>query len=120
MASGSTRWRPPAVFTRNEYLLAVLAGIAGLAGSYAVAGYSREFLVAPIEALVVRLTPGGIVAFMIQNVGESAHLLHVGLSIAIGIGLLGAAALGGLALASRLRSEAGVLAAGALAWAHRG
>ncbi|MEF8776872.1 MAG: molybdopterin-dependent oxidoreductase [Haloarculaceae archaeon] len=84
--------------TRGDLLFAVLAGLTGVAGSFAIAGYSRQFLVAPIDALVVDLTPGGIIAFMIQNVGEEAHLLHISLSLLIATGLLsGAAAVGLLA-----------------------
>ena len=60
-------------FTRSDLLFALLAGLVGVAGSYAVAGYTRQFVVAPIDALVVRATPGPVVAFMIENVGEQGH-----------------------------------------------
>jgi DMSO/TMAO reductase YedYZ molybdopterin-dependent catalytic subunit len=103
---------------RVDLLFAALAGLAGLAGSYAVAGYSRQFIVAPIDALVVRLTPGRIVAFMIDNVGEEAHLLHIALSFAIATGLLGAAALVGLRVAREHdRPAVGLALASLLGWA---
>ena len=104
--------------SRNEVFLAALAGIAGLAGSYAAAGYTRLFVVAPIDALVVRLTPGPIVAFMIDNVGEEAHLLHIALSFGIAVGLLGGAALAGIVVANGFRRPlAGSGLAGLLGWA---
>lgn len=120
------RTRPLAgPLTRADLLFAVLAGVTGVAGSFAVAGYSRQFLVAPIDGLVVELTPGGIVAFMIQNVGEGAHLLHVSLSLLIATGLLAGAAAVGLLATRRWRDRttgpvlglilAG-LVAGLLAW----
>lgn len=103
---------------RVGLLFAALAGITGVAGSYALAGYTRQFLAAPIDALVVRLTPGPIVAWMIENVGEEAHLIHIGMSVAIAAGLLAVTALAGFVVAHRLdRPIAGVGVAGALAWA---
>ena len=100
-----------------DVLFAILAGITGVAGLYAVAGYTRQFLVAPIDALVVRLTPGSIVAFVIQNVGEQGHLLHIALSFTIATGLLAATAVVGLLAARRFgQPTAGVLLAAVLAW----
>ncbi|WP_265110557.1 molybdopterin-dependent oxidoreductase [Halosolutus halophilus] len=103
--------------SRSDAVFTILAGITGVAGSFAVTGYTRRFIVAPIDALVVRTTPGAIVAWMIQNVGEEAHLLHIALSFAIAIGLLAGAALVGLRTARRLdRPVVGVGLAGVLAW----
>ncbi|MFC4544435.1 molybdopterin-dependent oxidoreductase [Halosolutus amylolyticus] len=103
--------------SRSDVVFAILAGITGVASSFAFTGYTRRFVVAPIDALVVRATPGAIVAWMIQNVGEEAHLLHVALSFAIAIGLLAGAALIGLLTARWLdRPIVGVGFAGVLAW----
>jgi len=103
--------------TATELLFALLAGATGVAGSYAVAGYTRQFIVAPIDALVVRLTPGPIVAFFIENIGEEGHLLHIALSFAIATALLAAIALLGLRVADRLTQPTlGVVVAGGLAW----
>ncbi|MFB6091115.1 MAG: molybdopterin-dependent oxidoreductase [Halobellus sp.] len=99
--------------------LAGAAGVGGVVGSYAVAGYSRQFVVAPIDAFVVRSTPGSLVAFMITNVGGEAHLLHVALSVALAVGALGAAGLAGYAAARRLGRAPRLVApalGGALAW----
>ncbi|WP_159898773.1 molybdopterin-dependent oxidoreductase [Salinirussus salinus] len=104
--------------SRYELGAAGLTGAAGVAGSFAVAGYTRSFVAAPIDAAVVTATPGPVVAFMIENVGAEAHLLHIGLALAIAVGLFGAAALGGVRVAERLDSRlAGGLLAGLAAWA---
>lgn len=101
----------------TDVLFAIIAGITGVGGSYAVAGYTRRFIVAPIDALVVRLTPGEIVAFVIQNVGDQGHLLHIALSFAIAVGVLACTAIVGLIAARRSgRPAVGVLLAAALAW----
>jgi DMSO/TMAO reductase YedYZ molybdopterin-dependent catalytic subunit len=116
MSTPSTRSLPGGL-SRIDVALALLAGITGVAGSYAAAGYSREFLVAPIDALIVRLTPGELVAFMIENVGEEAHLLHIGMAFLLATGLLAGVALVGLVAARRSGvATAGALLAGGLAW----
>jgi len=113
-----TRLRAQVSALRTELLVAVLAGVSGVAGSYAVAGYTRQFIVAPIDALVVRLTPGRLVAFVIETIGEGGHLLHIALSVGLAVGLLGGISLLGIRLADRLtRSTLGIVLAGGLAWA---
>ncbi len=103
--------------SRYELGIAGLAGATGVAGSFAVAGYTRTFVVAPLDAAVVTATPGAVVAFMIQNVGEAGHLLHIGLAAALAVGLFGAVALGGVRAAERLDSRlGGGLLAGLTAW----
>jgi len=104
--------------SRTDLVFALLAGLTGVAGSFGVAGYTRQFVVAPIDALVVRLTPGPIVAFMIENVGDQGHLLHIALSIGIAAGLFAGAALLGIVAADRIgRPLVGAVAGGALAGA---
>jgi len=113
----STRLRAQVSAHSTELLVAVLAGITGVAGSYAVAGYTRQFIVAPIDALVVRLTPGRLVAFVIETIGDEGHLLHIALSVGLAVGLLGAIALLGIRVADRLtQSTLGIVLAGGLAW----
>jgi DMSO/TMAO reductase YedYZ molybdopterin-dependent catalytic subunit len=54
---------------------------------------------------------------MITNVGEQAHLLHIGLAAAIAVGLLGATAVSGRFVAEKLdRGPLGPALAGVLAW----
>jgi DMSO/TMAO reductase YedYZ molybdopterin-dependent catalytic subunit len=103
--------------SRRHALFALFAGLTGVGGSFALTGYTRQFIVAPIDAVVVRLTPGPIVAWMIENVGEEAHLIHIGLSFFVAAGLLVGSALVGLLVARRLdRSLVGAGLAGFLAW----
>lgn len=117
MSKSSRRERLQNWLSPMEFLFAVLAGGTGVAGSYVVAGYSRQFIVAPIDSLVVRLTPGKIVAFMIQNVGDAGHLLHIALSFALATGILTIAAGIGINVSRRLDQPVlGILVAGGLAW----
>ncbi|MFB6250369.1 MAG: molybdopterin-dependent oxidoreductase [Halobellus sp.] len=99
--------------------LVAAAGVSGVAGSYAVTGYSRQFVVAPIDAFVVRSTPGRIVSFMITNVGSEAHVLHIALAVFAAIVALGAAGLAGFLGAQRLNLRprlVGPVLGGVLAW----
>jgi DMSO/TMAO reductase YedYZ molybdopterin-dependent catalytic subunit len=103
--------------SRTDALFATLAGITAVAGSFGVAGYTRQFVVAPIDAAVVRATPGPIVAFAIENLGEQGHLLHIALSAGIAVGLFAGASLLGLAVVRRFDSvPLGSGVGGALAW----
>jgi hypothetical protein len=86
----------------KEIRTAALAGVSGVAGSFLVAGYSREFVVAPIDALVVRSTPGAIITWTITNIGEMGHLLHIALSAVIAAVILGGASWLGLTAARRV------------------
>jgi DMSO/TMAO reductase YedYZ molybdopterin-dependent catalytic subunit len=79
----------------RELFVAVLGGVAAVAGSYVAAGYTPSFVVAPIDAQIVFWTPGAIVTYMIENVGEEAHLLHIGLAVAIAVGAFGALSFAG-------------------------
>ncbi len=102
---------------KRESLLAVLTGVAAVAGSYVLTGWSPTFVVAPVDQQVVNLTPGAIVTFMIENVGEAGHLLHIGLAAAATVGVFGLVSLAGTRLAARVETPlAGGLAAGVVTW----
>jgi DMSO/TMAO reductase YedYZ molybdopterin-dependent catalytic subunit len=104
--------------TRYELSFAVLTGVVAVTGSYAVAGYTPRFVVAPIDDLIVRATPGGIVTFMIENVGEEAHLLHLGLAALFAVGLFGVLGLAGLRAARHFENRAvGSVLVGVSGWA---
>ncbi len=102
---------------RREMGLALLAGIAGVAGSFAITGGTTAFILAPIDTLVVNLAPGLVVAWLIDTVGAPAHVLHLGIAGLIAVGLLGAGARAGLRVASLERPVLGTVFAGGLAWA---
>ena len=94
----------------REGLTAVLAAIAAIAGSFAVAGWSRDsFLVAPIDQTVVDSTPPALVAFAIENLGSAGHLLHIGLSIAIAVGGLAVGVLAAMEVGRRVGSTPAAL-----------
>jgi DMSO/TMAO reductase YedYZ molybdopterin-dependent catalytic subunit len=104
--------------TLQDGVYAALAGVTGVAGSYAVAGYSRSFIVAPIDSLVVKATPGSIVTWMIENVGEEGHLLHIALSVVIAAAILCSISLFGILVARRFeRPVVSTVLTGVLAWA---
>jgi len=64
------------------------AGIAALGASYGLVGYTQAFLFVAIDEAVVAATPGAIVTWSIETLGESGHLLHQLLSIAIAVGVV--------------------------------
>ena len=103
---------------RSEAVFAALAGVTGVVGSFAVAGYTRSFVMQPVDDAVVDATPGAISQFMIETVGQPAHHLHRALSVLLVVGVFGLLALGGFAVARRLDSAAaGVGVAGVGSWA---
>ena len=76
--------------------VALLAGVAGVAGSYAAAGFTPSFAVAPIESFVARVTPGFLVTFAITVLGSLGQRLALGGAVAITATLFGALSLAGL------------------------
>ena len=105
------------VIDRRNALLAGASGAAAVAGSYLVTGWSPSFVARPVDQAIVNLTPGPIVTFMIETVGDAGHLVHIAMALAALIGLFGAVAFGGLRLAERAeRSFVGAAAAGAGSW----
>ncbi|MFB6078417.1 MAG: molybdopterin-dependent oxidoreductase [Halarchaeum sp.] len=62
---------------------AVVGAVAALAGSYAAAGSTPDFVVAPVNAFVVNTSPASLVAFSIQTLGHLDDLLAFALSVAL-------------------------------------
>ena len=95
-------------------LLAAAAGAAAVAGSYLVAGWSPAFVVRPVDQLIVNATPGAIVTFVIETVGDAGHLIHIAMAFAVVVGVFGAVAFAGLRLSARTgRALVGAATAGA-------
>ncbi|QKY16790.1 molybdopterin-dependent oxidoreductase [Halorubrum sp. CBA1229] len=104
------------VTERRDALLAAAAGTVAVAGSYLLTGWSPAFVVRPVDQAIVNSTPGPVVTFAIETLGDAGHLIHIAMAFAAVVGLFGAVAFGGLRLAARLdRSSAGAAAAGAAA-----
>jgi len=97
--------------------LALLAGVAALAGSFLLAGETRAFVGAPVAAFVVTTTPASVVAFSIQTLGLLGDVLGFLLALVLAVLLLALAALAGLLLGDRTpRPGVGPLAAAVLVW----
>ncbi|WP_435073978.1 molybdopterin-dependent oxidoreductase [Halorubrum sp. HHNYT27] len=98
-------------------LLAVTAGAAAVAGSYLLAGWSPSFVVRPVDQAIVNATPGAIVTFMIETVGDAGHLVHIAMAFATVVGLFGAIAFAGVRLSTRTgQSTVGAAVAGIGSW----
>jgi DMSO/TMAO reductase YedYZ molybdopterin-dependent catalytic subunit len=110
----------PAVVT------ALLAGIAGVAGSYALAGYTQRFVAQPILSFLVQNMPAPLLQFAIGPVtqfGQQIGIGHLGqklnllFAITLGTILFGSLTLAALATGRRLDSAVVPVAlTGVLVW----
>lgn len=82
----------------NALVTASIAGIAGLSGSYLVAGTSSGFVVVPVNAFLVDVMPAPVVTFSILVLGQLGERVGFVLALGIVLVLLG----GATALALRL------------------
>ncbi|WP_135304368.1 molybdopterin-dependent oxidoreductase [Haloarcula amylovorans] len=58
-------------------LVALVAAVAGLAGSYALAGYTPAFLASPVERTLARTMPGEVVSLAITELGSVGQQLNL-------------------------------------------
>ena len=94
-------------------LLPVAAGVAAVAGSYAVVGFDPAFLAAPVATWVTALTPDAVITWAILTLGSLGQSLGFVLALALSVGGVAAAV-----AASRLvarQTDADPLVADALA-----
>jgi len=111
-SSAGVRDRLPSV---RSLLVSTCAGVAGVAGSYAVAAFTPAFVAGPIAGLMARRMPDVVIRYAITVLGDLGDLLNVVVAIAIAVALFAAATLGALAVARRRRDPpAGPLLAGML------
>ncbi|WP_276301990.1 molybdopterin-dependent oxidoreductase [Halorussus lipolyticus] len=82
-------------------VVAVAAGIAALAGSYAVAGLTPAFVAAPVSDFVVASTPDAVITWSIQTLGSLGGQLGFLLALALTAGLFALAVGAGVVLARR-------------------
>ena len=80
----------------EDGVVALAAGAAAVAGSYAVVGFTPAFVAAPVEGTLARTMPGVVVAFAITVLGSLGQQLN--LLAALGLAAVG---LGVPALAAR-------------------
>mgnify|MGYP000193856506 CR=1 FL=1 len=101
--------------SRAETATALSAGVCGVAGSFAVAGRTPEFVVAPVSALVVDLTPGVVTTTAIRELGDWGQRLAFGLAVALAVGLLAGVALGAIRIGKQSEVPYTAVFAGGLA-----
>lgn len=85
---------PPA----GAVLVALLAGVAGVAGSFAVASFTPAFVAGPIAGFLARQLPGSVVTFGIVVLGDLGSQLNVVAALAFSVLLLAGASSVGLAV----------------------
>ena len=100
-----------------DLLVALGAGIAGLAGSYAVAGFTPAFIAGPIAGVMARRMPAAVVSFAIVVLGDLGHQLNLVGALGLATVGLGATALAGMLAAERLERGVAAPAAAAVAGA---
>jgi len=95
--------------------LAVLAGAAGVVGSYAAAGFTPSFVVAPIDSYLAAVSPGFVITFAITVLGDLGQRLALGTAIALAVTAFAALSLLGTVAGRELASRTDRPAAGPLA-----
>ncbi|SEO94118.1 DMSO/TMAO reductase YedYZ, molybdopterin-dependent catalytic subunit [Halogranum amylolyticum] len=97
-------------------LVALLAGTAGVAGSFAVASFTPAFVAGPIAGFLARRLPGSVITFGIVVLGDLGSQLNVVTALVLSVLLFAGAALAALGLGRRLdRLVAGPVAAASVA-----
>lgn len=103
----------PSSFERRT---AVLAGIVGIASSFAFAGPTADFIVTPVNSAVVDLTPGVVVIKAIQLLGTLSELLGFVVALFATVVILSGAELVGGRIGSRPGEWFGVMLDVYFAW----
>ena len=97
-------------------VVAVFAGVAGVGGSYAVAGFTPSFVAGPIAGLMARRMPDIVIRYAITVLGDLGDQLNLVTAVAIATALFAGAALAGTAAGRRTGVRpVGPFAAGGLA-----
>jgi len=96
----------PSSFERRTSLL---VGILGVAGSFAFAGATTDFVVTPVSSTVVDLTPGVVVITTIQLLGTLSELVAFIVALLATVMILSGAALVGNQIGSRTGDWFGVM-----------
>jgi len=96
--------------------VAALAGASALAGSYASAGFTGGFVVAPVESFLTAVMPDAAVNFAITVLGDLGQSLNLLMAFAVGVAVFGSFGLLGTAV-SRRTPAAGAIFTLLLSWA---
>jgi DMSO/TMAO reductase YedYZ molybdopterin-dependent catalytic subunit len=81
--------------------VALFAGIAGVAGSFAIAGFTPNFVAGPIAGLMARHLPAAVITLSIVVLGDLGQKLAVVSAVGVAVVLFGATSLLGWALGQR-------------------
>ena len=104
-------------FDRSLLGRSLFAGIAGLTGSFAVAGLTPGFIAAPIDGALARAMPGVVVTFAITVLGKFGQRINLLTALLVAVVLLALAARAGILITRALDREAAApLPAAFLAW----
>ena len=76
----------------GRLLVSVAAGVAGLAGSYAVTGYAPTFVASPVERALARSMPGIVVSYAITYLGSLGQRLNLVTALVIVVAFIALAA----------------------------
>lgn len=95
--------------------VAALAGVAGVVGSYAAAGFTPSFVVTPIDSYIAAVAPGALITFAITVLGDLGQRLALGTALALAAAAFGALSLLGTVAGRELAVRAGRPSAGRLA-----
>lgn len=99
----------PSVPSSSERRTSVLAGIVGIAGSFAFAGPTADFVVTPVNSAVVDLTPGVVVITAIQLLGTLSELLGFVVALLATVAMLSGAGILGSRAGRRTGEWFGVM-----------
>ena len=89
--------------------LATVAGVVGVAGSFAVAGFTVHFVAAPVNAWVVEHTPGIVVTVAILSLGSLGEVLAFAVALVLSALALAAATLVGASVGDHAGDTAGAV-----------
>jgi DMSO/TMAO reductase YedYZ molybdopterin-dependent catalytic subunit len=99
-------------------VVTVAAGVAGLLGSFAAAGFAPGFVVAPVESTLSRRMPGAVVAFAITALGDLGQQLNLVFAAGVVVALFAALVVLSIAFGRRLDTRlAPLVGAPAGVWA---
>jgi len=86
--------------------VALFAGVAAVAGSFAAVGFTPPFVASPLERWLTRQMPGAIVATAIQYLGSLGQQLNLVLAALLAAVVLGGVARLGMAIGDALYNRA--------------
>ncbi|MFC7176026.1 hypothetical protein [Halosegnis marinus] len=98
---------------RSTAVPAAAAGVAGVAGSFAVVGFTPAFVGSTLSDAVALVTPGVVVTFAITVLGDLGKQLTVAGGVALAAALFGSLAAFALAVGRALGSRAAAPVVGA-------